>query len=48
MDGIPDIVIIDPAGKVRHLGLNPHTPGVDIEGKITAILKEFGLPLPKA
>jgi|JI10StandDraft_1071094.scaffolds.fasta_scaffold57002_3 thiol-disulfide isomerase/thioredoxin len=46
VSGIPDIVIIAPDGTVRHLGLNPHTPGVDLEGKITAILKEFNLPVP--
>lgn len=44
--GIPTIVIIAPDGTVRHVGLNPHKPGVDIAGKITAILKEFNLPVP--
>jgi thiol-disulfide isomerase/thioredoxin len=46
VSGIPNIVIIDPAGKVRHLGLNPHTPGVDIAGKVAELLKEFNLPAP--
>lgn len=44
--GIPNIVIVAPDGTVRHIGLNPHTPGVDIEGKVTAILKEFKLTAP--
>lgn len=44
--GIPNIVIVAPDGTVRHVGLNPHTPGVDIEGKVTAILKEFKLTVP--
>lgn len=48
VQGIPSIAIVDPAGKVRHVGLNPHTPNVDIEGKVTAILKEFNLPVPSA
>lgn len=46
--GIPNVVIIDPAGKVRHLGLNPLMPTSDIATKVTAILQEFGLPLPPA
>ncbi len=45
--GIPNIVIIAPDGTVRHLGLNPYMPGLDIEGKVKAILKEFGLPIPR-
>lgn len=44
---IPTVVIIDPAGKVRHVGLMPLTEGIDIAGKITAILKEFNLPFPR-
>lgn len=48
--GIPYIAIIDPNGVVRHAGLNPHDPHADIEGKVTALLKEFKLaaPAPKA
>jgi thiol-disulfide isomerase/thioredoxin len=46
--GIPSITIVAPDGTVRHNGLNPHTPGVDIAGKITAILREFNLPVPPA
>ncbi len=45
---IPNVVIIDPAGKVRHLGLNPLMPTADIAGKVTALLQEFGLPTPPA
>jgi len=48
VEGIPYIAIIDPNGVVRHAGLNPHDPSADIEGKITALLKEFNLPLPAA
>jgi len=44
--GIPFVVIIDPAGKVRHIGLNPLDPEADIGGKVAAILKEFNLPVP--
>lgn len=44
--GIPYIAIIDPNGVVRHTGLNPHDPEADVAGKVTAILKEFNLPLP--
>jgi hypothetical protein len=43
---IPNIVIIAPDGKVRHAGLSPNNPDVDIAGKITALLQEFGLPVP--
>lgn len=43
---IPNVVIIDPAGKVRHLGLNPLRPNSDIAGKVSAILQEFDLPVP--
>lgn len=44
--GIPYIAIIDPNGVVRHAGLNPHDPQADVEGKVTAILQEFKLPVP--
>lgn len=44
--GIPHVAIIAPDGTVRHNGLNPHDPEADIEGKVTALLKEFKLPVP--
>jgi len=46
--GIPFVAIIDPKGVVRHAGLNPLDPEADIAGKVTAILKEFNLPVPAA
>lgn len=46
--GIPHLAIIAPDGTVRHNGMNPHDPKADVEGKVTAILKEFKLPVPKA
>lgn len=45
--GIPHLAILAPDGTVRHNALNPHDPEADVVGKVTAILKEFGLPLPK-
>jgi thiol-disulfide isomerase/thioredoxin len=48
VQGIPFIAIIAPDGTVRHAGLNPHDPSADITGKVTALLKEFKLPLPGA
>lgn len=44
--GIPFVAIVDPKGVVRHAGLNPLDPEADIEGKVTALLKEFNLPVP--
>jgi thiol-disulfide isomerase/thioredoxin len=44
--GIPHLVIIAPDGTVRHNGMNPHDPTADVVGKVTAILKEFNLPVP--
>lgn len=44
--GIPHLAIIAPDGTVRHNGMNPHDPEADVEGKVTAILKEFNLPVP--
>ncbi len=46
--GIPYVAIIDPKGVVRHAGLNPLDPEADIEGKVTALLQEFNLPVPAA
>ncbi len=44
--GIPTVVIIAPDGTVRHPGLSPLDPRADIAGKISALLKEFNLPVP--
>lgn len=46
--GIPSVVILAPDGTVRHVGLNPLMPEADIAGKVTAILKEFKLPVPQS
>ncbi|MBI2511494.1 MAG: redoxin family protein [Opitutae bacterium] len=46
--GIPFVAIVDPNGVVRHAGLNPLEPEADIEGKVTALLAEFKLPVPAA
>jgi thiol-disulfide isomerase/thioredoxin len=46
--GIPYVAIIAPDGTVRHTGLHPGNAAADISGKITAILKEFNLPVPAA
>ena len=46
--GIPYVAIIAPDGTVRHTGLHPGVKDHDISGKITAILKEFNLPVPAA
>jgi len=45
--GIPYVAIIAPDGTVRHTGLHPADKNADIAGKITAILKEFDLPIPE-
>jgi len=45
--GIPYVAIIAPDGTVRQTGLHPANKAADISGKITAILKEFGLPTPE-
>ncbi len=46
--GIPHLAIIAPDGTVRHNGMNPHDPKADVVGKVTALLKEFNLTVPKA
>lgn len=46
--GIPHLAIIDPTGKLRYNGLNPHDPEADVVGKVTGLLKEFNLPVPAA
>jgi thiol-disulfide isomerase/thioredoxin len=48
IQGIPYVAIIAPDGTVRHTGLHPGNKAADISGKITAILKEFNLPVPAA
>jgi len=48
IQGIPFIAILAPDGTVRHAGLNPHDPSADIVAKVTAILREFKLPVPGA
>lgn len=45
--GIPHLVIIDPAGKVRHNALRPGKASEEAE-KIDALLKEFNLKMPPA
>lgn len=44
--GIPSVVIIAPDGTLRHMDLNPHSPDADIQGKVTALLREFKLTGP--
>lgn len=44
--GIPHLAILAPDGTVRHNGMNPHDPKADVVGKVTALLKEFKLPVP--
>lgn len=44
--GIPFVAIVDPNGVVRYAGLNPLDPDADIASKVTALLKEFNLPVP--
>lgn len=47
--GIPHVAIIDPSGKVRVNGLNPHFLTEDQEhALINTILREFHLPTPDA
>ena len=44
--GIPFVAILDPQGTVRHAGLHPADPLTAKAGKIDALLKEAGLPVP--
>lgn len=44
--GIPHLVIIAPDGTLRFSGLHPGDPASDVQGKVTALLKEFNLPVP--
>jgi len=46
VSGIPHLVIIAPDGTVRHRHLHPGNPNADITGKVTALLREFGLRTP--
>jgi thiol-disulfide isomerase/thioredoxin len=46
--GIPFVVILAPDGTVRHAGLHPGAANADVAGKVTAILREFGMPVPVA
>ncbi|KXU36651.1 hypothetical protein AXK11_03730 [Cephaloticoccus primus] len=48
VEGIPHMVIIAPDGTLRYSGLHPADPRADITGKISALLKEFGLEAPKS
>ncbi len=44
--GIPHVVILDPAGNVRHRGLHPADPLVEKAEKINALLEEYDLRAP--
>jgi len=44
VQGIPSVSIIAPDGTLRHVALHPGADDADIAGKVTALLKEFGLP----
>ncbi len=44
--GIPHLAIIAPDGTLRFSGLHPGDKAADIQAKITALLKEFNLPVP--
>lgn len=46
--GIPYLAIIAPDGTVRFAGLHPGNPASDVQGKVTALLQEFKLPVPAA
>ncbi|MEZ6243076.1 MAG: TlpA disulfide reductase family protein [Phycisphaerales bacterium] len=48
VDATPHIAIIDPNGVVRYRALHPDMPMLEKIEKIDGILKEFGLPVPKA
>jgi putative CocE/NonD family hydrolase len=44
--GIPHVVILDPAGRVRFRNLHPAGPLSEKVEKINSLLREFGLPAP--
>lgn len=44
ISGIPYLAIIAPDGTVRFAGIHPADKSADIDGKISALLKEFNLP----
>ncbi|MBI4878143.1 MAG: TlpA family protein disulfide reductase [Planctomycetes bacterium] len=48
VNGIPHVVILDVAGKVRFRGLHPADPFEEKTEKIDQLLKEAGLPCPGA
>ncbi len=48
IQGIPHVAIIDTKGVLRYRGLHPAMPLKDKAGKIDALLKEAGLPVPEA
>jgi len=43
IEGIPHMVIIAPDGTLRHSHLHPGDPKANVAGKVSALLKEFGL-----
>lgn len=43
---LPNVLIIAPDGTLRHFDLHPALHQSEISDKVTAILREFGLPLP--
>lgn len=46
--GIPHVVILDPAGKIRHRALHPASPLSKKAALIDPILEEFGMSAPAA
>jgi len=48
VEGIPHMVIIAPDGTLRHSHLHPGNPSADVAGKVSALLKEFGLATPQS
>lgn len=46
--GIPHVVILDPAGKIRHRALHPASPLAKKAALIDPILEEFGMSAPAA
>jgi len=48
VEGIPHMVIIAPDGTLRHRNLHPGNPKADVAGKVSALLKEFGLAQPQS
>jgi thiol-disulfide isomerase/thioredoxin len=46
VNGIPSVAIIAPDGTLRGVAIHPAAGEAEIDGKITAILQEFKLPVP--